>query len=133
MQKIGLFFKENWIRFVASIVVGVIFMVIYIALLQSSIDVNAWAMLASYRDGATIAGFVLIFFGLLLVLSHFGAFDIFNFLLGRKKKEDGTKEKYFEYVERKRIEKGHLNLFFLPYLIVGSLYLLFSVIALLII
>ena len=131
MDKIGLFFKKNWIRFVACIVVGALFMVLYNVLLQSSTDVNIWVMLSSYRDGATIAGFVLFFFGLLLILGHFGAFDIFNFFFARKKKEDGSKEIYSEYVERKRMEKGHLNLFFLPYLIVGSLYLLFSVIAIL--
>ena len=131
MAKIGLFFKENWIRFLASIGVGAIFMLIYNLVLQSTSDVNIWAMLSSYRDGATIAGFALFFFGLLLILAHFGAFDIFNFFFQRKKKEDGSKEIYSEYVERKRMEKGHLNLFFLPYLIVGSLYLLFSVIAIL--
>ena len=106
-------------------------MVIYNLVLQSTTDVNIWAMLSSYRDGATIGGFALFFFGLLLILSHFGAFDIFSFMFARKKKEDGSKEIYSEYVERKRMEKGHLNLFFLPYLIVGSLYLLFSVIAIL--
>ena len=90
-------------------------------------------MLSSYRDGATIGGFALIFFGLLLVLNHFGAFDIFNYFFQRKKKEDGSKEIYSEFVERKRIEKGRLNLSFLPYLIIGCLYILFSVIALLII
>ena len=131
MLKIASFFKENWIRFVASIGVGAIFMVIYNAILQSTTSVNIWALLSSYRDGATIGGFVLFFFGLLLILSHFGAFDIFNFFFGRKKKEDGTREIYSEYVQRKRMEKGHLNLYFLPYLIVGSLFLLFSVIALL--
>ena len=106
-------------------------MLIYNLVLQSTSGVNIWVLLSSYRDGATIAGFVLFFFGLLLILSHFGAFDIFNFFFQRKKKEDGKKEIYSEYVERKRMEKGHLNLFFLPYLIVGSLYLLFSVIAIL--
>ena len=131
MLKIGLFFKENWIRFLASIAVGLIFMLIYNLVLQSTTDVNIWAMLSSYRDGATIAGFVLFFFGLLIVLAHFGAFDIFNFFFARKKKEDGSKEIYSEYVERKRMEKSHLNLSFLPYLIVGGLYLLFSLIAIL--
>ena len=133
MNKIGQFFKENWIRFLVCIGVGGIFIVLYNLMLQSTTDVNIWVLLSSYRDGATIGGFVLFFFGLLLILGHFGAFDIFNFFFGRKKKEDGTREIYSEYVERKRMEKGHLNLSFLPYLIVGSLYLLFSVIAILVI
>ena len=131
MLKIGLFFKENWIRFLASLGVGLVLMTVYNVVLQSTNDVNAWVMLSSYRDGATIAGFSLIFFGLLLILGHFGAFDIFNFYFRRKKKEDGSKENYGEYVERKKMEKGRLNLYFLPYLIVGALFLLFSVIALL--
>ena len=133
MDKIVTFFKENWIRFLACIGVGAIFMVLYNLVLQSTTDVNIWTMLSSYRDGATIGGFALFFFGLLLILAHFGAFDIFNFFFARKKKEDGSKEIYSEYVERKRIEKGHLRLYFLPYLIVGGLYLLFSLIAILII
>ena len=131
MIKIGLFFKENWIRFVASFGFGLFLMVIYNLILQSASETNIWAYLSSYRDGATIAGFVLVFFGLLLVIGHFGAFDIFSYYLLRKKKENGKKEIYSEYVERRRMEKGHLNLFFLPYLIVGSLFILFSVIALL--
>ena len=133
MQKIGSFFAKNWIRFLASIGVCLLIMAIYNLILHFSGYSNVWNSLYYYANGATIAGFSMLFFGLLLVLSHFGAFDIFNFFFQRKKKEDGTKENYGDYVNRKKEEKGSLNLYFLPYIIVGVLFILFSIIAILII
>ena len=133
MRKIGAFFKKNWIRFLACLGAGLLVMAGYNFILQFTSDSEAWKELYAYRDGSTIAGFAILFFGLLLLLSHFGAFDIFNFYFQRKKKDDGSKENYGEYVKRKKEEKSALNLYFLPYIITGIIFVLFSVIALLII
>lgn len=131
MKKIGEFFQKNYIRFIACTLAGLLIMAIYNFIVQFTSDKQAWSELYAYRDGATIAGFSLFFFGLLLVLAHFGAFDIFNYFFRRKRKENGVKENYGEYVNRKKEEKGSLNLYFLPYIFVGILFLIFSLIAIL--
>lgn len=132
MQKIRSFFAKNWIRLLASFGVGLFIMALYNLILHFNNYSNVWTSLYYYANGATIAGFCLLFFGLLLLLSHFGAFDIFTFYIQRKKKENGSKENYGDYVNRKREENSTLDLYFLAYIIVGVLFIIFSIIAILI-
>ena len=124
MNKIGLFFKRNWIRFVVSLGIGLGLLAIYLVSYQNSDSVNVWTRPEYYRDGLFIAGMVVVFVGGLAIVSNFGIFDIFSYYPGRKKKEDGKKENFGDYVERKKAERSSdRNLFFLPYFIVGTLFL----------
>ncbi len=129
MYKIGLFFKKNWIRFVVSIGIGIIMICIYNFGHQISLKINPWVLPYFYRDSLFIAGMVVVLTGGLSIMSNFGVFDIFSFYPGRKKKEDGKKENYGDYVERKKAERSsEKNLYFLPYFIVGALFLIASLI-----
>lgn len=126
MSAIKSFFLKNYIRLIVSLVIGLILMTIYNLSYQFGLSVNAWSNLSYYRDGAFIAGMVLLFIGLLAIISQFGAFDIFSFYAGRKRKEDGSKENYTEYVERKRETRGRFNITFLSYFIISTCFLVFS-------
>lgn len=126
-EKILEFLKRNWIRMLVSFVIGLILMVIYNASYAST-GANSWGSLEYYRDGAFIAFMVLVAIGLLAAISQFGLFDIFAFYPTRKKKEDGKKETFGEFVERKNLERGKFDLFFLSYIFISLVYAIFSII-----
>ncbi len=129
MYKIGLFFKKNWIRFLVSVLTATTLLIVYLVAYQNADNINTWVVPAYYRDGLFIAGMVVVFFGGLAIVSNFGIFDIFSFYPGRKKKEDGKKENYGDYVQRKKLERSsEKNLYFLPYFIIGGLLLIASLI-----
>lgn len=125
--KIGEFFKKNWIRMLVSFVVGLVLMAIYNASYAAT-GVKSWQSLEYYRDGAFISFMVITGMGLLALLAFFGAFDIFSYYPGRKKKDDGRKETYGEYVERKNLERGKFDFFFLSYILIALMYAIFSLI-----
>ena len=126
---IGDFFSKNWIRFLVSFLIGLTIMTLYNISYAAS-GAPAWSSLEYYRDGSFIAGMVVFFIGCLAVIAHFGFFDIFSFYPGRKRKENGYKENYGDYVERKKKERGKLSLSFLSYIIIALVYLTFSLILL---
>ncbi len=127
MAKVGRFFQENWLRMLISFLIGLTLMAIYNFSYQST-GANSWGKLEYYRDGSFIAAMALLFVGLLSIVSHFGVFDIFSFLPGRKVKDDGKKENYSEYVERKNLARGHLKLHFLSYILIALVYATFAVV-----
>ena len=126
-MKVLEFLKHNWIRMVIAFVLGLLLMVLYNAS-QASIGANSWGQLSYYRDGAFIAGAALFFIGLLSLVAGWGAFDSFSFFISRKKKEDGSKENYGEYVNRKKEDRAKINLSFLSYIIIALVYVIFSLI-----
>lgn len=129
MNKIGLFFQKNWIRFVASLVLGLAVVCLYNFSHQIALKINPWVLAYYYRDSLFLAGMVVVFVGGLAIVANFGIFDIFSYYPGRKKKENGKKENYGDYVERKKLERSaDRNLYFLPYFIVGSIFLVASLI-----
>ena len=136
MNKIGEFFKKNWIRFLVALAVGIVFVVIYLVAYQSAVNkgeekLNVWVMPEYYRDGLFIAGMIVVFMGALAVVASFGIFDIFSYYPGRKKKENGYKENYGDYVNRKKLERSsNKNPFYLSYFIIGALFLISSLVLL---
>ena len=136
MNKIGEFFKKNWIRFLTALAVGIVFVVIYLVAYQSAVNkgeekLNVWVMPEYYRDGLFIAGMIVVFMGALAVVASFGIFDIFSYYPGRKKKENGYKENYGDYVNRKKLERSsNKNPFYLSYFIIGALFLITSLVLL---
>ena len=127
MRKILSFLNKNKIRMPIAFAVGLVLMAIYNFSYQGRGE-NSWGNLEYYRDGSFIAGMVLLFIGLLVVISNFGAFDIFSFYPSRKRKDDGKKENYGEYVQRKNEQRSHFQFTFLAYFIVAFIYLIFSII-----
>ena len=123
------FFAKNWIRLIVAFFVGLTLMALY-NLSYALGGYPSWTNLEYYRDGSFIAGMMLFFVGILVILAHFGAFDIFSFYPLRKRKENGYKENYGDYVERKTKERGKLSLSFLSYFIIALVFIIFSVILL---
>ena len=99
---------------------------------KEAAKVFPWDKLEYYRDGAFIAGMVLVFVGGLAIVGKAGIFDIFSYYPGRKKKENGLKENYGEYVERKRFERASKNMFYLSYFYIAMIFIVFSVITLIV-
>lgn len=128
LAKIGQFFAKNWIRLLIAFGIGLAFMTLYNAIQGQ----YSWSHLEYYRDGSFIAGMILLFMGLLALLTSFGAFNIFSFYFNRKEKENGMKENYTEYSERKKEERSKFDFSFLSYIIIAFAYLLFSVITLIV-
>ena len=70
-SQIRKYWLTNLITFLLSIAAGVgIFCAVYFSRARSIMDAI---------DGATLGGLVVLLFGLLMMVSHFGAFDIFVF------------------------------------------------------
>ena len=122
MQKILGFFAEYWVRFVVSLFIG---LTVYVV---SNAIFNTWSLTIAHCNSCFIAGFVLVGISALAALNLFGAFDIFSFYFNRKKKENGDKEVLYDYSTRKKQERLKVKLAFLPYLLVGSLFLIASLI-----
>ena len=127
MFKILDILKHNWLRMLISFLVGLGLMAIYNAVYASQ-GQPTWTNLHFYRDGSFIAAMSILFIGLLALVSKTGFFDIFSFYPGRKVKEDGKKENFSEYVERKNLSRGKFDPFFLSYIIIALVYLTFSLI-----
>ena len=121
-QAIYYFFKNNWIRFLVAFLLGVVPVIVYQAVN------NTWTLPLGYCNGLFVSAFLLISISVLVVLNLFGAFDIFSFYINRKRTEEGRKEDLYEYSTRKKEERLKAKLVFLPYLIVGLLYLIASLI-----
>ena len=112
---------------IISFVIGLIFMAIYNAS-YSATGAPSWQNLEYYRDGSFISFMIITGLGLLSIVSYFGAFDIFSYYPGRKRKEDGKKENYGEYVERKNLQRGKFDFSFLSYILIARIYAIFSLI-----
>lgn len=121
------FFAKNWIRMVAAFFVGLTMMAIY-NMSYAFGGYPAWTGLEYYRDGSFVAGMILFFVGLLVVIAHFGTFDIFAFYPTRKRKENGHKENFGDYVQRRNKERGRLTLSFLSYILIALIFIAFSLI-----
>ena len=70
-------------------------------------------------DAVSIGGAVSFLLGLLSMVSHFGAFDTFNYgfrRIGGRRNED-----YYEYTSRKTDERSRQELTFMPFITVGVL------------
>lgn len=125
------YFRLNWIRIIVGFAIGATLLFGYVAILYSAgNDKNAWNELTSYRDGLSIAGMFLLFFAALSLVSNLGAFNIFSYYPGRKRKENGMKETYAEYTNRKTEQSKKNRLFFLVYVVVGIIYLIPAIILL---
>ena len=122
MQRILLFLQKHWIKFVVCILVGFGLMAIY------NSAAGNWHTLASYSNGAFIGGAVLFLVGLLSLVGSFGAFDLASFYFLRKRVDETRKENYGEYVTRRADDHAKARMGFLPYVIVGILYIIAGIV-----
>ena len=116
-------FIEMWKKHLFCIIYAIVILVIYNA------SHDRWDLILYYSDGLFIAGFSLICFGLLSILNYFGAYDIFQHMVA-KRGANGVKPSLYEFSEQKRIERKKNKLVFLPYIFVGVILVLISMLLL---
>ena len=93
-----------------------------LALVQRGFD-----LLFYYADSFGIAGGVVFFLGLLLLVSYLGAFDTFGYAFSAL----GSKRRYqdlADYTNAKKEKRSHEEWYFAPYITVGAVFLLVGLI-----
>ena len=110
------------IRYIVAFIIAAIITILYLSN-------TTFQVLRAYADGMVTGGVVTIFIGLLVLLSNLGAFDMFSYAFSRVSRSN--RERYhdlYEYSEDKRIKRSSNRYVFMPYLVVGALFILVSII-----
>ncbi len=115
------FFKKSWIRLTICLIFGLL-----IVIINNLIRKN-WNSLDNYCDGFFIGGFSIICIGCLSVLNYFGAFDVFQYTFRRKPKNSPS-ESLYDFSNRKKETRHSGTKHFIPYFIIGSFYLIISLV-----
>ena len=105
------FIIANWIRMVVGLVLGATVYIVYVSVR------SGWSILICHVDGLFYASAVLVFLGLLILMSNLGAMDIFSYRFRRRRTASGMKETLYEYSQRKKNERSKTMLSFLAYII----------------
>ena len=115
------YLHRYWIKFLVCFALGLFIMAIY------NWSAGRWDLLVSYSNGGFIAGAVLFLVGLLSLVNSYGAFDLSSFYLRRKQVDETRKENYGEYVTRRAEERKKTRMGFLPYIIVGAMFIIVGI------
>ncbi|MCR5349229.1 MAG: DUF3899 domain-containing protein [Bacilli bacterium] len=122
-QVIGNYMRNHWVKFIVA------FLIAFANLAIFNSAAGSWTALISYCDGAFIGGASVVFIGGLSWVNSLGGFDLASYYFGRKKTESGF-EDYYQYVDRKKETRREDRFGFLPYLIVGVLYIIVAAVLL---
>ena len=115
------YLRKYWLKFALCPVIGLLIMVTYNG------AHGQWNVPVAYSNGAFIAGAVLFLIGLLSLVNSFGAFDLSSFYFRRKQFDETRKENYGEYVNRRAEERKKTRMGFLPYVIVGAIFIIVGI------
>lgn len=91
---------------------------------------NSWKLIDGNCNAFFIAGATMILLGALDICIHFGALDIFSYMFVNHKKEEN--KTFYDYCETKKEKRKKTQLSFLPYIIVGVIFVLVSIVLLII-
>lgn len=120
MQRFKEIFIHSWLRYVISLLYGILILVIYNC-------TRDWINLINYVDAFFIAGASLICIGGLSIVTNLGTFDVFTHMFARSKNGQ-PKPTLYDYVESKK-NKRHKNRFnCMPYFVLGIVFVLVCVI-----
>ena len=117
-EQIKKYWKVNLITLIVSLVVGAgIFCLMFFLRNQTII---------AAVDGAALATVVVLFFGLLMLVSHLGAFDMFTFgfkqlgtmIFAKDARKEGP---YYEYRENKKEKRQNSSFVFVTVIFAGLL------------
>ena len=118
------FLKSIYFKYIILTVISFLIVIIY-----HSIN-NSWTLIDGNCNGFFIAGATMILFGALDVCVNFGALDIFSYMFVNHKKEEN--KTFYDYCETKKEKRKKTRLSFLPYIIVGGVFIIVSIILLII-
>ena len=112
----------------AGIMIGYVALQSRVVSVETGNPIYPWDKLINYINGSFIAGAIISLVSILILLSSFGSFNLFSYYFRRKKKENGYKENYYEYTERVAKSQSSYRFVFLPYLIIGLVFIAVSLI-----
>lgn len=116
-------FIHSPIRYVIALVVC--------GALSAAFIISKGNYLMSYIDGFSAAGAVSILFGALVLVTNLGAFDMFSysFAIMRKANREFYKDLY-QYSQIKKEKRSKHFFTFVPYMVVGLLFIIIALIML---
>lgn len=115
-------FIHSWQRYLISFCLAIVLSLIYLC-------TRGFQTLIYYIDAFAIAGAIVFLCGALSLISYFGGFDTIRYGLasfrsgGRAKYED-----LYDYSIQKKEERKHGHFTFVPYFIVGAIFIIISLI-----
>ena len=121
MKFIKKLFINSWIRYLVSFVIGLIIAVIYLSL-------NGFKYFYNYVNAISTAGISLIFIGLLSLVSYLGAFYAFGYGFSQICGNKSNYKDLYDYTTRKIEIRKRKNFIFMPYIIVGIIFVIISLI-----
>lgn len=127
------FLKKHWFRFLICILLVAGCIVVYNIFNsyeneETGFVYNAWTSKVSYSNALFISGFTTIGIGGLNLISKAGGFDIYSYMVGAKKKEDGKKETLYDYSERMSVKRKKRKYEWIIYFAFGALEIIVSAI-----
>ena len=113
--------QKYYIKYIVSFIVGIGIICMANAL------ANQWTLLINYLNGSFVAGLVLVCIGGLSWCGNKGAYDMASHLFA-KRGPNGVKPSLYDYSEQKRTKRIENKLGFVPYMIVGAVFVIISLI-----
>ena len=123
-------FMHSPARYIVSLSIVVTIVVLY-RIINNEYFVSTIAKIQYYSNAFFLGGLTVMCIGVLTMVDLNGGFDIFRFMFV-KKNQDGTKKTLAIYSEERAEKCSKKKFFFIPYLVVGSISLIISLILLLI-
>lgn len=121
MKFIKKLFINSWIRYLVSFVIGLLIAVVYLSF-------NGFKYFYSYVNAISTAGISLIFIGLLSLVSYLGAFYAFGYGFSQIFGNKSNYKDLYDYTTRKIEIRKRKNFIFMPYIIVGIIFVIISLI-----
>ncbi len=121
------FFQEYWVRMLIGLSISTVLYIVYLVIK------SGWTEIVTQCDACFFAGVICFGVGCLALVANLGGFNIFSYLKGRRKQDNGLKEDYYTYSKRKEEERSEDRIAFLAYFIAATPHLLTSLILFIII
>lgn len=121
-------FLHSLVKYIVSLIIGIILVI-------TTLSIKGFSYLVSYEDAFFIAGAVVIFIGILSLLSNYGAFDLlaysgkYVYNMSKKRKV----ERYPDYVENKIAIRKKMKYKWIPYVVVGCVFIIIAIIFMIIV
>ncbi len=116
MDILNRIFRHSPIRY--AVASGIALVIAFLSLLRTGFDLRIY-----YMDAFSVAGAAVILLGLLFMAAYFGAFDTFGYSFSMWRATRRYKDLY-AYSEAKKEKRQKGGWTFMPFLVVGAVFLL---------
>ena len=118
MNFIRKYFLHSPVHYVAALILNIFFTLLVLFL-------KGFDWLRAYMEAFSVAGAISVLYGMLLWVSAAGAFTIFGYAFSYFRGERGYKD-YYEYTRAKEEKQARKEKIYIPYIVVGIVFLLIS-------